>query len=198
MKCSVNHRFAFRPSLLGLFSCPVADCRRRGLFPHTIFLEIEDMKNAKGQAVSADAYQKFILYVVKEHDGIILEDMLDEILVDAYQPHWGPTDLEPWGRQSHPKWKQNVASAKSGLDRRGIVVRFKQTKAIPIDEAKPGWKVIKRKGQLYRLVTEVYRVLLPEQTYLRAYDQWRGRELPGQKLKYKKLKQPQRVFLVPK
>jgi hypothetical protein len=155
-------------------------------------------KNVKGHAVSADAYQEFILKVVKEHDGIILEDTLDEILVESYQKHWGPTDLAPWGRQSHPKWKQNVASAKSGLDRRGIVVRFEKTKAIPIDEAKPGWKVVKRKRQLYRLVTEVYRVLLPEQTYLRAYDQWRLRQPPAQKPQYEKLDQPQPVFLVPK
>ena len=156
------------------------------------------MKNAKGQAVSADAYQEFILKVVEQHDGIILEDTLDEILVESYQKHWGPTDLAPWGRQSHPKWKQNVASAKSGLDRRGSIVRFEQTKAIPIDEAKPGWKVVKRKRQLYRLVTEVYRILLPEQTYLSAYVQWRHRQPPARKPQYEKLKQPQRVFLVPK
>ena len=181
-------RLKVRPEL------PVA-----GFFnPNCLETNVMKMKNAKGQAVSADAYQEFILKVVKEHDGIILEDMLDEILVESYRKHWGPTDLKPWGRQSHPKWKQNVASAKSGLDRRGIVVRFEQTIAIAINEAKPGWKVIKRKGQLYRLVVEVYRVLLPEQTYLRAYNQWRGRELPGQKRKYKKLKQPQPVFLVPK
>ena len=155
------------------------------------------MKNAKGQAVSADAYQEFILNVVEQHDGIILEETLDEILKESYQKHWGPTDLAPWGRQSHPKWKQNVASAKSGLDRRGIVVRFEQTKAIPIDEAKPGWKVVKRKRQLYRLVTEVYRVLLPEQTYLRAYVQWRHRQPPARKPQYEKLMQPQPVYLVP-
>jgi hypothetical protein len=155
------------------------------------------VKNTKGQAVSADAYQEFILKIVEEHGGIILEDLLDDILVEAYQPHWGPTDLEPWGRQSHPKWKQNVASAKSGLDRRGIVVRFEQTEAIPIEEAAPGWKVIRRKRQLYRLVERVYRVMLPEQTYLRAYDQWQIRELPGKKRKYKRLSQPQPVFLVP-
>lgn len=156
------------------------------------------MKNAKGQAVSADAYQEFILKVVEEHGGIILEDTLDEIFVESYQKHWGPTDLAPWGRQSHPKWKQNVASAKSGLDRRGSVVRFERTKAIPIHEAKPGWKVVKRKRQLYRLVTEVYRVKLPDAIYLAAYDQWRHRQPPAQKPQYEKLAQPQPVYLVPK
>lgn len=159
---------------------------------------MKKMKNAKGHAVSPDAYQEFILNVVKEHNGIILEELLDDILVQSYEKHWGPTDLAPWGQQSHPKWKQNVASAKSGLDRRGVVVRFKRTEAVMIQEAAPGWKVLRRKSQLYRLVNMVYRVLLPGQTYLRAYDQWRQRRPPAQKPQYEKLDQPQPVYLVPK
>ena len=155
------------------------------------------LKNRKGEAISAQSYQEFIVKVVTEHCGIVRDDELDEMIEEAYRKHWGPTDLKPWGRQRHPKWKQNVASAKSGLDRRGVVVRFERTEAIPISHREPGWKIEKRKGHLFRIVTHVYRVLLPESTFLRAYGQWRRRMPPKQKKNYEKLDQPIQVDFVP-
>jgi hypothetical protein len=156
------------------------------------------LKNRKGEAISAQSYQEFIVKVVTEHGGIVRDDKLDEMIEEAYGKHWGPTDLKPWGRQRHPKWKQNVASAKSGLDRRGVVVRFERTEAIPISRREPGWKVTKqRNGQLFRIVRHVYRVLLPEPTFLRAYDQWCRRMPPKQKKNYEKLDQPIQVDFVP-
>jgi hypothetical protein len=155
------------------------------------------LKNRKGEAISAQSYQEFIVKVVTEHCGIVRDDELDEMIEEGYGKHWGPTDLKPWGRQRHPKWKQNVASAKSGLDRRGVVVRFERTEMIPINRREPGWKVIERDGQLFRIVRNVYRVLLPESTFLRAYDQWRRRMPPKQKKQYEKLNQPIQVDFVP-
>ena len=155
------------------------------------------LKNQKGEAISAQSYQEFIVKVVTEHCGIVRDDELDEMIEQAYGKHWGPTDLKPWGRQRHPKWKQNVASAKSGLDRRGVVVRFERKDAIRISRREPGWIVEERKGKLFRIVRHVYRVLLPEATYLRADDQWCRRMPPNQKKNYKKLDQPIQVDFVP-
>ena len=155
------------------------------------------LKNRKGETISAQAYQEFIIKIATEHCGIVREDDLDEMIEEGYEKHWGPTDLKPWGRQRHPKWKQNVASAKSGLDRRGIVVRYECTEAVAISRAKPGWKTKKRQGQLFRLVKQVYRVLLPEPTFLTAYDQWLRRLKPKQKKNHEKLIQPIQVDFVP-
>lgn len=154
-------------------------------------------KNKQGEAFTASSYQAFILKVVAENGGIVLEDRLDEMIEEAYGPLWGPTDLECWGQQKHPKWKQNVASAKSGLDRRGIVVRYEADEEIPISRPQPGWKVCQRKRQWYRIVTSIYRVRLPERTFLAAYDQWRRRLPPKQKQQYERLEQPRSVHFVP-
>lgn len=155
------------------------------------------LKNQKGEAISAQSYQEFIVKVVTDHCGIVREDELDEMIEKAYSKHWGPTDLKPWGRQQHPKWKQNLASAKSGLDRRGIVVRYERKDAIRISRREPGWIVEERDGQLFRIVRHVYRVLLPETTFCHAYDQWCHRMPPKQKKNYKKLDQPIQVNIVP-
>jgi len=154
-------------------------------------------KNRKGEAVSVSAYQEFILKAVHEHGGIIREEVLDEIIEEAYGKHWGPTDLEPWGRQGHSKWKQNVASAKSGLDRRAVVVRYVRMESFPVSHAEPGWKVYRKKGVLYRFMRVEYRVALPERFVLSAYDQWQNRFQPKKKKAYDKLKQPIQINLVP-
>lgn len=82
-------------------------------------------------AITAFAYAEFIQRAVEAHGGRMAEEELNRLIEAKYRPHWTTTDLRPWGNQHHPKWKQNVASAKSGLDRRGIVVRYKEGLAFP-------------------------------------------------------------------
>ena len=98
---------------------------------------------AKLSAVPASAYQRFILSVVQQHGGLIADDLLDEIIQQQYASHWSRTDKRPWGSgTSKPKWVQNVASAKAGLDHRMLVVK------VTVTEEK-GRKVIKRPYRLH-------------------------------------------------
>ena len=125
------------------------------------------------QAVTAAAYVAFIEKVVDRHDGVIEEQSLDRLIEEKYSPLWSPTDKRPWGRQLHSKWKQNVASAKSALDRRGIIVRY------------VAWV---EKGNRLRKV--VYRVRLPERIFVVAANQWASRPEGRRKKQYDPLPQP--------
>jgi len=105
---------------------------------------------------------------------------LDRLIEEKYSPLWTHTDKEPWGDQSHPKWKQNVASAKSALDRKGIVVRFIQRSV---------------EGRRRRTV---YRVLLAHPIFSAARAKWETRTVKGRRRRiYERLEQPAPVYAVP-
>ncbi len=154
-------------------------------------------KNSRGQAFSASSYQAFIEQVVDKYGGFIDEEDLDDEIEQAYGEFWGETDQKKWGDQKHSKWKQNVASAKAGLDRRGIIVRYDQVEDVPVSAPKPGWKVTQHNGKWLRKIKRTYRVRLPESIYLRAYIQWRSRRPPKKKRSYEPLRQPNSVHFVP-
>lgn len=142
---------------------------------------MEPKRNNPGEAVTPAAYRRFILNALEASGGHIEEQKLDELIQAAYSSIWGPTDLAPWGSQRHPKWKQNVASAKSALDRTGRAIRFRHL-----------WYDGKR-----RRVT-VYRVLIPSSTIVDAVLQWHGgRNRQSKKRRYKPLPQPRPVTAVP-
>ncbi len=154
-------------------------------------------KNAGGEAFYTRSYKDFIKKVVDDYGGIIPEELFDEHIEESYSESWGPTDLDRWGDQKHPKWKQNVASAKSGLDRRGIIVRYDRVEDIPVTQRKPDWKVSERNGRLYRRVTRTYRVRLPERIVCQAYVQWQYRVPQKKKRSYDPLPQPKMINIVP-
>lgn len=154
-------------------------------------------KNSSGEAFSTRSYQEFIEKVVDEYGGIIPEDVLDEHIEKSYSKSWGPTDLDRWGKQKHPKWKQNVASAKSGLDRRGIIVRYEREERIPVSKRNPGWKVVQQNGHMFRLISKTYRVRLPKPVFCNAYSQWQFRVPQRKKRNYEPLPQPKMVHVVP-
>ena len=123
-------------------------------------------------AITAFAYAEFIQKVVATRGGRITECELNALIEEKYRPHWTETDLQPWGQQHHPKWKQNVASAKSALDRRGIVVKYKA-------------------GRI------VWRVALPEAFLVNAVLQWAHRGRGIKKRTYEPLAQPTGRHVVP-
>jgi hypothetical protein len=107
------------------------------------------------------------------------EKEMDVLIEAKYSPLWTHTDKEPWGDQSHPKWKQNVASAKSALDRKGIVVRF-------VARSMKGRR------------RTVFRVLLADPIFTAARAQWETRKVKGRRRKiYDPLEQPAPVYAVP-
>lgn len=134
---------------------------------------VKELKQGK-RAVTAQSYQKFIIKACKHFGGWIEEKKLDALIKEKYSPLWSETDHLIWGNQGHPKWKQNVASAKSGLERRGVVVKLKERKTL-------------------------LRVLLPDRVFVSASIQWwqrKGRFHPPKK-QYEPLAQPVRVETVP-
>ena len=134
----------------------------------------------KVQAVIAAAYVAFIEKVVDRHGGFVEEKVLDRLIEEKYRPLWSSTDRQPWGKQPHAKWKQNVASAKSALDRKGVIVRF-------VARFKKGG----------RLRKTVYRVRLPEHVFVAAANQWAARLRGQPKKRYEPLAQPAPVYVVP-
>jgi hypothetical protein len=134
----------------------------------------------KVQAVVAAAYVAFIEKVVDRHGGFVEEKVLDGLIEEKYAPLWSRTDKRPWGHQIHSKWKQNVASAKSALDRKGMIVRF-------VARFKKGERVRKK----------VYRVRLPNWIFIEAANQWTARLRGQPKKRYDPLPQPAPVYVVP-
>ena len=134
---------------------------------------VQVKKNQPGEAVVAKAYQAFILKALKANGGVLAEESLDAIIREAYDPIWGKTDTSPWGNISKAKWIQNVASAKSGLDRRGIAIR------------------VQNEGR-------VYRVLLGNNAdWIIAAVHQRDQRQPKSKKQYRKLPQPKARYVVP-
>jgi hypothetical protein len=135
----------------------------------------------KEQAITPKAYADFIQAAVSAHGGYMSEKKLNRVIEEKYSSLWSETDKRPWGRQSHPKWKQNVASAKSALDRKGIIVRY------------VAW--YKRGEQQRRMA---FRVQLPEAIFADAWNQWEAREAKRRRRKtYEPLEQPAPVYIVP-
>ena len=87
---------------------------------------LPNVRNEKGEAVDVESYKTFIVKVVNEHKWAMpMSDiMLDRLIEERFKDKWGPTDLAPWGKQKHPKWKQNVASAKCVLHKSGEVISY--------------------------------------------------------------------------
>jgi len=129
-----------------------------------------------GTAITAHSYAVFIQKVVNAHGGRITENDLNKLIEEKYAPYWTATDLRPWGDQHHPKWKQNVASAKSALDRRGIVVRC----------------VVRTQREQV-----VWRVAMPDRFTLAAVQQWLTRRRGSKKPTYAPLPQPEQQYVVP-
>lgn len=134
------------------------------------------------KAVCVDAYRQFIINAVESRGGVIAEAELDRLIEAKFREHWSSTDRRPWGNQRHPKWKQNVAPAKSALDRRGVIVRYVMRVQV---------------GQTKRYRNVVYRVKLPRRVFTEAWRQWASRPSPDPKRRYEELPQPEAVFVVP-
>jgi len=122
-------------------------------------------------AISVESYKQFIIHVLEQSDGIIEDERLDELIVAAYTKLWSPTDKRPWGNKPFPKWKQNVASAKSALDRTFTVIKYES------------------EGVRYRV--------LVRGVVAHAALQWAQRVAPDKKPAYEPLIQPKRIYKVP-
>ena len=147
-------------------------------------------RNRPGEAVTAEAYQAFILRTIIAAGGQMDEAELDATIAEKYARFWGRTDRNTWGNvpANKFKWKQNVAAAKAGLDHRGLVIAFRY-----IVE-----KRLKTNPRKYRQVKRKARVYLGEHfgTIIAAVRQRDGRQRID-KPQYEQLRQPSPKYIVP-
>lgn len=102
-----------------------------------------------------------------------LDTELNRAIETAYKKYWGYTDLNRYGDSRSAKHKQNIASAKSALDRTGQVIKFESD------------------GKIYRVKLDWF--------VINAFKDWNNRTIKKKKKKkYKRLDQPKEVYLVPR
>ena len=98
------------------------------------------------------------------------------------------TDRSPWGSITKAKWKQNVASAKAGLDHRGVVIRYLVSTYVPR----------KSDPTKFRRTVRAWRVLLgPHCQSIIAAVRQRDDRRRILKKRYRRLKQPKSRYVVP-
>ena len=137
--------------------------------------------------------QTFIINTLISHGNIMDETELNNLIRAKYDPYWGRTDRSPWGNvpERKVKWKQNVAAAKAGLDRKGVVILYVYHVKVPAKN--------RRTGKRYRYVKRQARVYLGR-NYRTVIAAVFGRANRDKKWKrsYEQLDQPRAKYIVPR